>query len=181
MAAVWENVMKMYKTDEYFRRELKKQGIPLFYELLKGFLQKKELISFPINLDRCSRAISKLCNLDFRIVFLHQDIFRMLDIDGLNNDLLLYSEVMRNLESAGKLDKRLITLRDEIRANKKMFPTLEHADEIIIEYMKQVDTHLPREYRINAPSFQEFQDKCTDAKAAEELTNVVINSFQKAT
>lgn len=167
-----------YKTDKKFKKPFKKNMKDLGIELATAVAQNYNFDVDPLNFDKDNKIISELFNIDWRFEFIHDDVFRMLDVDGLNNDFIVTDGIARNLESADKLDGRLIKLGEAIQSEINYFPLIANFEEMILEYGKQIDENLPDEHKLEIESMEEFRKKYQEKEkgSIDELTEVIIKA-----
>lgn len=161
--------------NERFRNNLRKVAFPIAKQVGIIALQNTVRLKHPADLEKCNNLVSFLYKIDWRFTFTHGDIFRMLDIDGINNDWVLYEGLVRQLEESGNLDERIVRLRRTVSANKAMFPIYEHFEEILHSFMHQVDEHLPQRHRINFRTLEEFYEK-NKTEGSRELADLILSS-----
>jgi hypothetical protein len=154
------------------KKVIKNMG-SLGLEYLKLKWQKSHLDSaFALDFKRCNRSLSSFFDLDVNICFMHKDIFRMLDIDGLNNDWTLYEGVASKLES--KYDFPVIKrLQRAFEANKKDLPVFNNFEELIERYIKDINEHLEKKNKIKFNSLDSFKQEHTYFKAVDELVKQI--------
>jgi hypothetical protein len=173
--AVVEYINEEAHTNKRFRTNLCKVALPLGLEIGKTYLQKRYQLNRPLNLERVSDLLSILYQFDWRFSFQHHDIFRMLDIDGINNDWVLYEGLVRTLESRGKLDGRIGRLRTAIAANRDRFPVVSNFEDILKSYTKAIDEHLPAEHQVNFQNLEEFFERFR-TEGSRELADLILSS-----
>jgi len=166
--AIVEFTKYKYSSDENFRRALRSNWVGFTIQVAKVYLQKAKVPIGPIKLDKMSSIASKLFNSDWRFTFMHNDLFRMLDIDGLNNDWPMYDRAAANLEQAGKLDRRLIRIREAIRSNIGDFPLLQNFEDVVRAYVGQVNEHLEEKVTYPFP----------DDGSADVITRLLMERYQ---
>ena len=178
--AVGEYLKSKYQSDDMFKEGLKKNKFRFAIEISKAFFQKFSIPSPAINFDKLNPVISKdLYGIDWRFEFLHNDIFRMLDIDGLNNDFILYNGIANKLEQSRNMDERLLKVRDAINANKELFPVVNNFEFIINEYINQVNEHLEGNLKLNFKSLDDFCNQYENLNSIKELTNHFLKQERK--
>jgi hypothetical protein len=178
--AVGEYLKSKYQSDEMFKKGLKKNKFRFAIEVSKAFFQKFSIPTPAINFDKLNPVISKdLYGIDWRFEFLHNDIFRMLDIDGLNNDYVLYNGIANKLEQRDKLDERLVKVRNAINSNKNLFPVVINFESIIGEYINQVNEHLEDNLKLKFENLDKFCEMYQNKNSINELTNHFLVSGKK--
>jgi hypothetical protein len=168
-----EYARRKYRTDENFKQEFRKNWHSLGYEISKAAMQRITGYVPAINFDRCNRILSDMFGLRWRFTFCHNDIFRMLDIDGLNNDFIMYDTLVQRIEDMGMLDSRLVRLRSAIDAEVRHFPVLEDFQGLLEEYVAQVNSHLDKRHRIDV------RELAADSPAVGDLVSI-LSSQQAA-
>jgi len=157
---------------------LKQAGIPLAYEIVKVAAQKgfkinghKVHIPVPhIDFDRANRKLSNIFELDWKFAYHHNDTFRLIDIDGLNNDWVLYAAIGMIKAKRGEEDPRLVELRNGMDKNK--FPLTFDLEDIMAEYIHQVNSYMPKKHRIEFKGIQDFIDRNVDWDLAARLADL---------
>ena len=168
--------------DKIFRERFISQAtilVPQFFNAgMQASRQFREM-AFPINFDEVNHAVSDIFEINFELGFTHKDVFRLIDIDGLNNDFVLYELITKELDKHGKQDARVkkIKLALTDSQNLKEFPLLMNFEDVLREYTNQIDIHLPDQHKINFNNLYSFfeKEKTKQEKAALELTELVLN------
>jgi hypothetical protein len=173
--ALVEYIRAETETNTHFRMKLGMIGLPLVLEVATVYLQKRSGLRRPINLKRAGWILSKAYQLDWRFTFTHKDIFRMLDIDGINNDWVLYEGLARTLKARGKLDPRIRTIQTALQANHDTFPVVSHFEDIVRSYTRAIDEHLAPSERIDFQRLEEFF-KRHETAGSVELADLILSS-----
>lgn len=172
ITAVGEYFKTKYQSDEMFKKGLLKNKFLFAKEIGKVFFQRFNIPVPALNFNRLNKVISEdFFDIDWRFEFIHDDVFRLLDIDGLNNDYTLYDGITKNIERQGMLDERLIQVREGIKDNKNKFPVVNNFESIIYEYIQQVNEHLDDNFKFEFVGIDNFINKYQNNASIDELTN----------
>jgi len=159
--------------DPSFGRKLWHYKKELYNEIRKTHEHKKNKVdAVPVDFKKFSRIIKDLYGIHLELTFSHNDIFRLLDMDGLNNDWVMYEHLMQKLFSQGKMHPRLVQLREAMKTEKHRFPIVNDFHGLAMEYLSQVNHHLPKKHRLHT-SIDDLLDHKELMLVADELADLV--------
>ncbi len=177
--AMYEYFSKRVSVDKEFSKRVMINLGKGYRQIINMAMQKGRFtrnIAAPINFNVVNDVASSLFEIDFEFRFTHRDIFRMLDIDGLNNDWIMYEMISRRLERRGNQDDRLTKLQAALKdkTTLKEFPLIENLEEVIKEYTLRIDEHLPADKKISFTNLKTFFQRNSQKEVVEDLTRLLV-------
>jgi hypothetical protein len=176
--ALYEYLSEKIIKDREFRKDIMTHAPNLAPQIINVVMQKVSMtreMAYPINFNVINEVASTLYRMDVEFRFTHRDVFRMLDIDGLNNDWVMYEMISRKLDHDGRYDKRIKKLQKALKdkTTLKEFPLLENLEEIVREYVSQVNAFLPKDRKIAFSGIESFFQSHNERVVVDELSRLL--------